>query len=434
MIDQLARLGYAGLARAARALASIAPPDAESKLGRTFAARRDLIAQYRAWDATGRDRSRPLVWMHAPSVGEGLQARPVLERLRTRRPDLQLAYTHFSPSAERFAAGLDVDFRAYLPFDVAEDCAAILDALTPSALVFSKLDIWPELVRSAASRRIPLGLISGTVSPGSARRGVAARFLRDAYAMLDLAGAVDADDAARLIELGVRRETLEVTGDTRYDQVWQRAQRTTTTHPAVAPLVAPRPTLVAGSTWPSDEAVLLPAWLRVRERVPAARLILAPHEPTAAHLDPIAAWADSRGLRLTRLSAPSGHREADVVLVDRVGVLGDLYVLATAAYVGGGFHGAGLHSVLEPAAYGAPVLFGPRHRESRDARLLIEGRGAAAASDPAGLAQAITQWLGDPPARDTAGMAARRVVESGLGAADRSTDLVLRLLERTGRP
>lgn len=428
MIDQLARLGYAGLARAARALASIAPPDADSKLGRTFAARRDLVAQYRAWGASGRDASRPLLWMHAPSVGEGLQARPVLERLRQRRPDLQLVYTHFSPSAERFAAGLDVDFRAYLPFDVAEDCHAILDAVRPNALVFSKLDIWPELVRSAAAKRIALGLISGTVSPGSARRGIAARFLRDAYGSLDLAGAVDAEDGARLIELGVRREGLEVTGDTRYDQVWERARRTTVAHPAVAPLAGDRPTLVAGSTWPTDEAVLLPAWLRIREQVPAARLVLAPHEPAPAHLDPIVAWAAARGLRLTRLSEAQGHADADIVLVDRVGVLGELYVLATAAYVGGGFHGAGLHSVLEPAAYGAPVAFGPRHGESRDARLLIDAGGASPATGPAGLAEILIRWLDDVAARTRAGTAARRVVESGLGAADRSTDLVLRLL------
>lgn len=431
MIDQLARLGYAGLARAARALASIAPGDSQSKIARTFAARRDLVDRYRAWGASGRDRSRPLVWFHAPSVGEGLQARPVLERLRQRRPDLQLAYTHFSPSAERFAAGLDVDFRAYLPFDVAEDCDAILDALSPDALIFSKLDIWPELVRSAKSRSVPLGLISGTVSPGSGRRGFAARFLREAYSMLDCAGAIDREDASRLAELGVRHAVLEVTGDTRYDQVWERALRASIFHPVMASLAGPRPTVVAGSTWPSDEAVLLPAWLQVRERVPDTRLILAPHEPTPSHLDPIANWANTRGLRIARLSAAAQHPATDIVLVDRVGVLGELYVLATAAYVGGGFHGAGLHSVLEPAAYGAPVLFGPRHTESRDARLLLDAGAAKVAADADALARNLAAWLTDPDARARAGAAARSVVESGLGAADRSTELVLRLLGPT---
>lgn len=429
MIDQLARLGYAGIARAARALASVVPLDSDSKLARTFAARRDLVERYVTWGRTGRDRARPLVWMHAPSVGEGLQARPVLERLRRRRPDIQLVYTHFSPSAERFAAGLDVDFRAYLPFDVPDDGAVIVDALNPTALVFSKLDVWPELVRAAAERHVALGLVSGTVSAGSARRGVAGVLLRPAYARLDSVGAVDADDAERLVELGVRRSVLQVTGDTRYDQVWERAHGIAGTPDVVGALASQRPTLVAGSTWPSDEAVLLPAWSRLRESVPDARLVLAPHEPTPGHLDPITAWAAGRGIRFARLN-DSGAASADVVLVDRVGVLGDLYAIATAAYVGGGFHGAGLHSVLEPAAFGVPVIFGPRHEDSRDARLLLAAGAATAAADAGEMVNALRGWLAVPAERATAGAAARQVVERGLGAADRSTELVLSLLSR----
>lgn len=429
MIDQLARLGYAGIARAARALASAVPLDSDSKLARTFAARRNLVERYVAWGRTGRDHARPLVWMHAPSVGEGLQARPVLERIRKRRPDIQLVYTHFSPSAERFAAALDVDFRAYLPFDVPDDGALIVDALKPAALVFSKLDVWPELVRAAADRGVALGLVSGTVSPGSARRGIAGLLLRPAYARLDAAGAVDAEDAERLVELGVRRGVLQVTGDTRYDQVWERAQRNPGTPEVVTSLASLRPTLVAGSTWPSDEAVLLPAWSRVRESIPDARLVLAPHEPTPAHLDPIIAWAAGRGIRLARLS-DAGAASADIVLVDRVGVLGDLYAIATAGYVGGGFHGAGLHSVLEPAAFGVPVIFGPRHGESRDARLLLDARAAVAAADATVMADALKRWLAVPAERATAGTAARQLVERSLGAADRSTELVLGLLSR----
>src|SRR5213082_875238 len=107
------QLGYRALAQLARGAAVVAP-DADSKFLRALRARRGIRARYRAWGAAHRDRHRPLLWMHAPSVGEGLQARPVLELARTRRPDLQLAYTHFSPSALPFARALDVDFRDYL--------------------------------------------------------------------------------------------------------------------------------------------------------------------------------------------------------------------------------------------------------------------------------------------------------------------------------
>src|SRR3989454_4320038 len=116
-----------------------------------------------------RDPKRPLVWVHAPSVGEGLQAKPVLETLRAERPQWQLVYTFFSPSAERLARTLPVDLTDYLPFDRPGDVAAALAALQPSALVFSKLDVWPELTLAARRDGTRLGLISATVALDSSR-------------------------------------------------------------------------------------------------------------------------------------------------------------------------------------------------------------------------------------------------------------------------
>jgi 3-deoxy-D-manno-octulosonic-acid transferase len=366
--------------------------------------------------------------MHAPSVGEGLQARPVIELLRASHPELQIAYTHFSPSAERFAASIGADFTDYLPFDTPGDARAALDALRPRALVFSKLDVWPVLAREAAVRAVRLGLTSATLAESSSRRGgIAAWLLRDAYALLDAVGAIDEADAERLVRLGVRSSAITVTGDTRYDQVWERAVRVDRSSELLAPLVHERPTLVAGSTWPADEAVLLPAWAELRRAVKGARMVIAPHEPTSVHLEPIERWAAERGIALERLGTAAAP-EAEVVLVDRVGVLGDLYALADAAYVGGGFHAAGLHSVLEPAAFGAPVVFGPRFEASRDARLLAGAHGGVPARDLGELAKILSGWLGEPATRDRAGESAREVVRSGLGAAARSSALVERLL------
>lgn len=367
--------------------------------------------------------------MHAPSVGEGLQARPVLERVRQMKPNVQLAYTHFSPSAEPFAARLNVDFRDYLPFDATSASRAALEALAPTALVFSKVDVWPTLTREARARNVRLGLISATLAARSSRRrGIASAMLREAYASLDAVGAIDADDAERLTELGVRREVIEITGDTRYDQVWARATSVDRSSALLAPLASTRPTLVAGSTWPADERVLLSAWTRVRREVPEARLIIAPHEPTPAHLAPLERWASDARLTHARLATPAAS-SADVVIVDRLGVLGDLYALATVAYVGGGFHAAGLHSVVEPAAFGAPVMVGPRWHMSRDAGLLLQAKGAAALSPAEELANRLREWMVSSDARRTAGDRARAVVRAGLGAADRTVALVVRLLE-----
>lgn len=366
--------------------------------------------------------------MHAPSVGEGLQARPVLDLLRAAHPELQLAFTHFSPSAERFAASLGADFTDYLPFDTPGDARSALAALRPNALVFSKLDVWPVLAREASARGVRLGLTSATLAERSGRRGgLAAALLGEAYARLDAVGAIDADDAERLVQLGVQRSVITVTGDTRYDQVWALAEAVDRAGPLLAPLESDRPTLVAGSTWPSDEAVLLAAWLEARRVVPRARLVIAPHEPVSSHLVPIERWAADAGARLARLGAPDAG-EAEVLLVDRVGVLGELYALGDAAYVGGAFRNAGLHSVLEPAAYGAPVLFGPRFGASRDARLLASSGGGSAAATASELAALIVRWLSNRSEREAAGGRARALVVSGLGAAERSAALVERLL------
>ena len=421
----LLRTLYIATAKLAGVASRLAPASG-GKITMTFRARRGIRDRYARWAAEHRD-GRPLLWMHAPSVGEGLMARPVLSLLRARRPDVRLAYTFFSPSASSFAQKLDVDFREYLPFDAPGDMAAALDALRPRALVFSKLDVWPELVREARRRGVALGMISASLAAGSSRRrGVARTLLRDAYASLDAVGATDAADADRLVHLGVRRDVVEVTGDTRYDQVLQRVAQIDRASPVLAPLDDDRPTLVAGSTWPADEGPLLAAFAALRTGLGNARLVIAPHEPTASHLQPIESWTRARGLAVARLDAPDAGA-ADVVLVDRVGVLADLYAVADLAFVGGGFHAAGLHSVVEPAALGVPVLFGPRHTDSRDAALLLEAGAGASVANSADIERVAARWLAGENGRD-AGRRASAVVERGRGAAERSLRLVERLL------
>jgi len=400
----------------------------DGKIMASLAGRHDVVARFVEWGALHRDPARPLLWLHAPSVGEGLQARPVIDLLRQRRPDVQLVYTHFSSSAHRFASEVGADFFDYLPFDTRQSARAVLRAIRPSALVFAKLDVWPVLVDEAVRQGVGVGLIAATLSDASGRQGPLARaLLRDAYASLEAVGAIDPADATRLQELGVQADRVQVTGDTRYDQVWARAHAVDRASPLIESLAAPRPTLVAGSTWPGDERVLQDVWRAVRQQVPGARLIVAPHETSESHLGPVESWVAREGWRGARLGTAAAP-EADVVLVDRVGVLGDLYALADVAYVGGGFHAAGLHSVLEPAAFGTPVLFGPRFSGSRDAGLLIAAGGGRSAANARELEIALVAWLCDARARAEAGARARAMVQAGLGAAERSMTLMAGLL------
>ena len=419
----LIRPAYAAAGRVAE-LAAARIAVGPGKVRRSIVARKNVVHRFQHWARNFRDHSRPLIWLHAPSVGEGLQARPVLNALKAAHPQCQFVYTFFSPSAESFAATLEVDFREVLPFDTTRSGKAIIDALRPAVIVFSKLDVWPNLVEEAHLRGIPTALISATLAARSSRNSrLAALVLRDSYSMLSAVGAVSAADGARLVALGCRSDAVRVTGDTRFDQVTGRASGITGARELLDPLRSDRLTLVAGSTWPSDERVLLAALADPRVRESGLRLIIAPHEPTPGHLAPIEQWAGEHGLRHARIS-DSNAGVADVLVVDRLGVLGDLYALGDVAFVGGGFHAAGLHSVLEPAAYGAPVLFGHQHASSRDATLLVDAGAAREARDAEDIVVALCEWLGDPAARRSAGRSAQQVITDNSGATARTVALI----------
>jgi 3-deoxy-D-manno-octulosonic-acid transferase len=216
---------------------------------------------------------------------------------------------------------------------------------------------------------------------------------------------------------------MQVLGDPRADGVLERI--------VGAPAATPHPsTLVAGSTWPADEEVLLSAFRQAREEIPEARLIIVPHQPDAIRLRRLAARARSLGLPAPVRHASATERDS-LVVVDEIGSLALLYAEGVIAYVGGGFGRAGLHSVLEPAAWRLPIIVGPRSEASGDARRL-EAAGALARL-PLSRAAAVleawwVEWLADAEWRKAAGLEARLAVEEGVGAADRCADLVESLL------
>lgn len=431
---------YRGALRGARALLAPTLARGDSKLARGLRGRRGAVSRMVDWAREARDLDRPLVWVHAPSVGEGLQARAVVERLRAHEPALQTAFTFFSPSAERWARGLDVDVCGYLPWDLPAELDLVLDALRPDVVVFTKTEVWPTLTDRCARRDVPAALIAGTLPRGSSRRRPLARtFLGPAYARLAAVLAVSDEDAEALGRLGAPTSAIAVTGDPGIDAAAERAASADRRAAYLAPFHAhPVRTLVAGSTWPADEAVLLPAVARQRQRTPELRLVVAPHEPDERHVPPLVEALRRDRWPVTTLSEVERTGDAlapgAAVVVDRVGVLSHLYTVGTVAFVGGGFGTDGLHSVLEPAAAGVPVLFGPRHANARDAARLV-GVGAARAVPGAdALAEALEVWLADAGALASAGSAAARYIDAHRGAAERSATALLHLLDRRPSP
>jgi 3-deoxy-D-manno-octulosonic-acid transferase len=418
---------YETIVRAAPAALRVAAP-LNGKLRRGLAGRRATLPSMRAWADAHRDPDRPLVWLHAPSVGEGLMAQAILAAVRERAPRVQAAFTFFSPSAERIATRSGADWAGYLPWDRTADVRAALDALDPACIAFVRTEIWPVLGREAGNRGARVLLLNAVLGEGSSRLGRGARFLLGAaYRRLDAVGAVSSEDADRFTRLGTPADRVTVTGDARFDQVLDRVRGIDRERPLLRRLrEAGRPTIVAGSTWPADEAHLVAALAGLAGQGAPWRLVAAPHEPTPPHVDGLARRLAQAGLSHAIL--PVGDDDAipevDALIVDRVGILADLYAAADVAYVGGGFGTAGLHSVVEPAALGVPVLYGPRQGNAREAAELAGAGGGVVISDGPGLQGALAGLL-DTGRRTGMGRAAREFVESRVGGASRNAGLVI---------
>ena len=462
----LSQVLYRTALRALRAL-SPAMMKGGSKLARGLRGRRHAHERLLAWGRRGRPDGdggaaatalvdRPVVWVHASSVGESIQARPVIDVLRGRMPGLQVVLTFFSPSAEGVCGDFPADVCTYLPWDLPEVMGPVLDAVQPSVIVFTQREVWPTLADEAAARGVPTVLIAATMPKGAGRiSGPGRILLGSAFRSLGAVAAVSKEDGERFGLLGVRSDCVTVTGDPGIDAARERVVGIDRGAPHMRIFGDGRgPILVAGSTWPSDEGVLLPALARVRESVPGLRIVLAPHEPDGYDFSGLRRRLAADGWTPALLAEAEGTGEvkgagealevgtlhgADAILVDRVGVLAELYTLASVAYVGGGFqaggfHRGGLHSVLEPAAAEVPVLIGPRYQGSVHATRLLAAGAARAVADAEALAHALGEWLEAAKKNHEHAQRAMDYIENHRGSAGWTADLITQFFPPQARP
>ncbi len=389
--------------------------------------------------ANALDRNGRLIWFHVSSVGEFEQAKPVMDLLaRNKGPSLDLALTFFSPSGMNYYERFDrskrigaIRFVEYLPVDTARNMRFCLDTLRPDMIVYVKFDIWPNLVVEAARRGIPQVLVSGTLSPGSRRLSRVARsFYGGLYSTLDAIAAISGEDAARFGALSRGPVEIVEAGDTRFDQVCRRIDASGAKLPGGIS-AAGRTWIVAGSTWPRDEDVVIPGFAALRRAHPEAGLIVVPHEPTPDRLGTIRESLEKARLPFRLLSSlkdAAGFAEP-VVVADGVGYLAELYRAGRVAYVGGSFT-TGVHNVMEPAVLNLPVFFGPRIDNSFEARELVRLEAAAILGTADDFARECGALLSDRKRLAEKGASAARFVRSHCGAALRCVDLIEKYLDR----
>jgi 3-deoxy-D-manno-octulosonic-acid transferase len=372
------------------------------------------------------------VLFHVASVGELLQAMPVMAAMKETAgaPTVALSYT--SPSVARnMPKGVRADIVTPSPLDTRSEVRRFLEVLAPGLIVFSTYDLWPNLVWEAADRGVHLVLINASLPEGAGRLGFPARgFYRGLYSRLRAVGAITDDDGRRHLALGVGRERVSVTGNCRFDQTLARCRSVAADDPDLAVLPEAEFLLVAGSTWPEDHRCLLPALDQLLARHEGLTAVIAPHEPSPAHVAELEGFFSGRGRKVARytlLRSGGSSAGARVVVVDTVGVLYKLYRKGHAAYVGGSFR-QGVHNVMEPAGMGLPVVIGPVHRNSAEALEMLRSGAAVTAGDEAGLAAALGKFIADPDYRRQTGQAALAAVERNAGATARTMEMLKEFL------
>lgn len=339
----------------------------------------------RAVSAT--DATIPLIWIHCASLGEYELARPVIRTLRERHGSgVRIAVSFFSPSGFLQGKGhSQVDITGYMMPDTAHHARRLLDILQPRVLLLIKYEYWIDHILAARDRQVPVFVAGALFRPDQSYfkfwsalylpvfRGIDRFFVRDQESVATLAGA------------GISQ--ARVLGDVRIDRV-QEIAAAPRSFPALADFVSSDRVIVIGSSWPADDVI----WREVLpELTDSYRVIWAPHEIDPAY---IRKWSRQIGVACTLWSAmgPEGpHPDTRILIVDHVGDLAHLYQFAHLAYVGGGF-GSGLHNILEPLAFGVPVLFGPAVRkfpEAGEARALGFG---TACGDADALLAAIRRF------------------------------------------
>ncbi|HVO09277.1 MAG TPA: 3-deoxy-D-manno-octulosonic acid transferase [Vicinamibacteria bacterium] len=393
---------------------------------RTFSERMGRLPVYLNVDG---DRA---VWIHAVSVGEVLAARPLVPLLRERLPShrIFLSTTTMTGSAVARKAVRGVDGLFYAPFDFAHPVRHALAVLNPSLLVLIETELWPNLIHEACRRGTRVAVVNGRISPRSFRRYLRARRLVGrVLSEVDLFLMQGEAHAERIRALGAPAARVQVTGNLKFDavepgRVPERLARLLQGAPGAA-----RPLWIAGSTVTGEEELVLSAFHRVRRRVPEARLLVAPRHPE--RFDAVLPLVEEAGFRCLRRSAldPLAWQDGEVMLLDTLGELSQLYALANVVFVGGSLLPSGGHNILEPAVAGKPVIVGP-HMENfqeiadqfREAQAMLQVGSADELGDE------VASLLLDDGRRLGLGERARALVGRNRGAVGRSADALVSLL------
>ena len=378
----------------------------------------------------------PSIWIHAVSVGETLTARALAGDLKRRYPGLRLFVSTTTIAGQQVASRemAEADAVFYFPLDLPLIVNRTLRLVKPRLFVVMETEIWPNLLRACRRAGVKTVMANGRISNRSyPRYRMVRRLFRQVLSDIDRFCMQSRESADRVIDLGADPARVIVTGNLKFDSLKASA--------GVAPdrgmpralrffrFSERRPVVIAGSTMRGEEVAVLRAFARARAEAPRALLIVAPRHPE--RFGEVEQLARDEGFRTARRSALTIDEEpaADVVVLDTIGELAELYRLATIAFVGGSLVPTGGHNILEPAVFGRPILFGPHMENFQEiAAAFLDAGAAVQVGSEWELESALRDLLDDPARRAALGRAAQAIVETNHGARERTLAAIAELL------
>ena len=357
------------------------------------------------------------LWFHFASLGEFEQGRPVLEQLKKQHPDHEIVVTFFSPSGYEVRKKTPLANAVYyLPLDTAANARDFISKINPSVAIFTKYEYWYHFFKELNQHQVPLYIISGIFRPGQIFFKWYGALHRKMLGFINYFFVQNEQSVQLLREINITNAT--VSGDTRFDRVWANAQQPKTVT-FINEFKNGQKLFIAGSTWPADEALLVD----LVKQYPNWKFIFAPHEIGDDKINGIIKLLPpEKTLKYSKLATHNLQLiTSQILIIDNIGMLSSLYKYADLAYVGGGF-GAGIHNTLEAAAFGLPVLFGPKYSRFKEACDLIAEEAGFSVATKNELQEIAAKLMMDADALNNAGQRAQLYVQQNIGATQKIVD------------
>ncbi len=358
---------------------------------------------------------KPVLWIHAASLGEFEQGRPVIEKIRVQFPQFIILLTFFSPSGYQVMQHYDkVDFVCYLPIDSPSNARRFIQIVQPRFVIFIKYEFWHFYIARLRAINIPIISVSSIFREEQIYFKIYGHFYRKILRNISHFFVQNQESAQLLQGIGITQ--VSISGDTRFDRA-VRILSGRENIPMVEKFSASHQTLVIGSSWQPD--IMLNA-LVIRDLNINLKIIVAPHEITEKNIQHIKkSFAYQKIVLFSQVRGIDDLKQKNLLIIDNVGMLSKLYRYADIAFIGGGFYKNGLHNILEAATYGVPVVFGRYFRKFHEARSLVDLGGAFCVHEAKELKILFRKFLTEESFRKKTGDICSKYIRSGVGATNK---------------